>query len=521
MNNKFKEFAIRNVSNDINIKRRSEEEYILKKYHKIKFKIIINYSEINAAILQGYLDIWSGQSYKNFSLILFLDDYSLNQKDTQELKSICESNEKIVLMKCSVVDYIFDKSDLVIFQNSKSKYDDSLLYCITRAYLQSKKRVFSWNTAYSKSIGFGDFFLKKPNLELYTLLEHDYIDGSFAAFGNLINAAKYDLINSEVQLDKLILDLALKFEDEFFNIPVFLEKRECSITIPGSLKGQSYLWKSNFQLDNFKDKKIGDGFSIIISFRDRSQQTIATLKSIFNQNFPFSFELILINNDSNQIALADLNNYLVDCNYKFTIIDYMESFNHSRQCNIGVQAAAYDNILLLNNDVVFNDLECLSELYQHINSRLFSTVGIRVVGDDGALSAAGFRARSGGEIFDSPIESSIDEDFAFINRETLGNGFACVAIRKNLYQKLGGLDEINYPNGYNDVEFCLRAIANGGRHFYLGSVSITHSTGSSRGKSDEIFQKVSLRMHYPFLQLRSFFQLESDQFYSSSKYRYE
>jgi len=513
--NSFTESSFRNISFDTNNKRKNEEEYISINYNKIKIKIVLSSSNITPNLLKKYIQIWGKQSYKNYYLVLFLGDLLLNKSDIQEIIKICEYDNRLELIKCSVVDYIFDKSEIVFFQNFQSKYDDSFLYSIARSCAESNKEIFTWNTAYLVPDSGKSFFYRKPNMELYTLLEFDYINGSFAAFGDFINQVGLEINNSEVQLSKLIRNLALIYEDKFYNIPVFLEKRSSSIEVRKSLKRQSYVWNINPPSDVSLSSELNNGLSIIISFRDKPLETIGTLKSVCSQNFDHPLELILINNESNHHSLHELKAYLSsECTCKYKLIDYMEQFNHSKQCNIGVEASSHNNILLLNNDIIFDDLDCLNELYLHVNSKLFATVGVRVMSESGLLSSAGLRARSGGEIFDSPVESSVDQRFAYINRETLGNGFACVAIRKNLYQKLGGLDEINFPNGYNDVEFCLRAISNGNRHFYLGSVSITHATGTSRGKADEIFQKISLRMRYPYLQLRSFFQLESDKFYS-------
>ncbi len=48
------------------------------------------------------------------------------------------------------------------------------------------------------------------------------------------------------------------------------------------------------------------------------------------------------------------------------------------------------------------------------------------------------------------------------------------------------------------------------RHLYLGYLVLRHEPGTSRGKSDELYQKVLIRERYPWVVREGMFQLESD-----------
>jgi GT2 family glycosyltransferase len=58
---------------------------------------------------------------------------------------------------------------------------------------------------------------------------------------------------------------------------------------------------------------------------------------------------------------------------------------------------------------------------------------------------------------------------------------ACLAVRRELYQAVGGLDERNLTVAFNDVDFCLRLQEKGYRNLWTPFAELYHLESISRG----------------------------------------
>lgn len=258
----------------------------------------------------------------------------------------------------------------------------------------------------------------------------------------------------------------------------------------------------------------GDGVSVIIPFRDKAELTLQAVASVLSQTTPTWIELILIDNQSQPFEIERLRDgldLLHHDNARIRILNYPHPFNHSRQCNIGARVAGGETLVFLNNDAIFKTPDVLDTLARWSGVPSVASVGPRIVTPSGELQCAGFKARqSPGFDYNSPVEESRDPFLSTGLREVVGNSFACAAVRRARFFELGALDEIAFPAGYNDVDYCLRAKNRGCRHLLVGWVYVAHAPGSSRGTSDEILQKVLIRERYPQVLHMSQYQLESD-----------
>ena len=63
---------------------------------------------------------------------------------------------------------------------------------------------------------------------------------------------------------------------------------------------------------------------------------------------------------------------------------------------------------------------------------------------------------------------------------------ACLVIRRDVFDQLGGYDE-GYRNGLEDVDLCLRARMAGHRVVYRGDIAFVHAEGASRGAGSDLW----------------------------------
>jgi len=58
---------------------------------------------------------------------------------------------------------------------------------------------------------------------------------------------------------------------------------------------------------------------------------------------------------------------------------------------------------------------------------------------------------------------------------------ACLAVRRDVYHSVGGLDAVNLPIAFNDVDFCLRLRERGFRVLWTPFAELYHLESASRG----------------------------------------
>jgi GT2 family glycosyltransferase len=59
---------------------------------------------------------------------------------------------------------------------------------------------------------------------------------------------------------------------------------------------------------------------------------------------------------------------------------------------------------------------------------------------------------------------------------------ACFMTWKDLYQRLGGMDETAFPVAFNDVDYCLRAQDAGYRVIFTPHAQLYHHESATRGR---------------------------------------
>ena len=376
-------------------------------------------------------------------------------------------------------------------------------------------------------------FLRRPQFELHTIRHGNYIGVGFAAKSALVCAYPYDLIAHILYNDAHLFHIWLASQPEvkWYTHPEYLSlsaaysRLACpqKLVEPfadtyqlllGALPDFCFERQDNpDQPYQLKPRISAQSISIIIPFRDKPDEMRRCLASLLKQRIACSLEVVLVNNQSAPISIDQINAYINQYSSlsNTKIIDYNYPFNHSRQCNLGVEASSGEVIIFLNNDVELQSESVLEEMAAWALVSGVATVGCRIENPQDGRLCAGIKARQG----TSPknptfIEESTDRRYAHIIRETYGNTFACAAMSRNTYNFIGPLNEKEFPNGYNDVEFLLRARRAGYTHIYLGHIQTHHSPGTSRGRCDEFLQASLLRRRFPQTSVDALFQLEID-----------
>jgi GT2 family glycosyltransferase len=281
--------------------------------------------------------------------------------------------------------------------------------------------------------------------------------------------------------------------------------------------GFAYMPTSDSPAYRLVPKRVAKKISVIIPFRDQPELTCKAVESVISQEIRSDLELILINNQSELRSVRSVRQFLTSVESTgrtVRMIDYDRPFNHSAECNLGAEQAQGECIVFMNNDARLLSRNALVEMAAWSLRPDVGIVGILMLHDpEGKRLSAGITARLVVRSeYESPVQECQDLEFAEFNRQTWGNSFACSAISKEHFEAVGRLDEIDFPNGYNDVDYSIRCRRLALVNIYLGSIRAFHRPGNSRGRCDEIHQKSLLRRKYPEILCDGLFQLALEKF---------
>ncbi|CAN5852261.1 hypothetical protein BH23PLA1_BH23PLA1_02350 [soil metagenome] len=232
---------------------------------------------------------------------------------------------------------------------------------------------------------------------------------------------------------------------------------------------------------------------VLIPFKDNLAETLGCLESLERQQHQLDVLVALIDNGSvglgTRPALEDWTGRPRRLRYE--VIEHPGAFNFARLNNLASDRFGEnrDLLLFLNNDVELKSADSLQTMaMQALADRTCGFVGIKLLYPDGQeVQHGGVRIAEGTYgagyyVVDHPRGP---EDFVDDEHVSFGVTFACAMVRRALYEELGGLDEVMFPNGFGDVDLCARALEQGYRNYYLGTLTGIHHESKSRGRVTE------------------------------------
>ncbi len=170
---------------------------------------------------------------------------------------------------------------------------------------------------------------------------------------------------------------------------------------------------------------------------------------------------------------------------RLVLVPYDNPFNFSEKCNLGFVHSTGDVIVLLNDDVEVKSDYWLETLVAPLAEADVGMVGARLLLSDGTIQHAGHAYAEG--IWQHPYYGYFGEDVGhfgalIVNREASGVTAACAAIRREVYEQVGGLSE-QLPMNYNDVDLSYKIRALGYRVVCLADCELYHFESRTRSKS--------------------------------------
>lgn len=234
-----------------------------------------------------------------------------------------------------------------------------------------------------------------------------------------------------------------------------------------------------------KWKPKGGKVSLIIPTKDNVALLEKCLDSVFRAATALSsYEVILVDTGSKDAATLDYYTRLR--NQKLVrVLNWEGPFNYHRVNNLGAREADGDVLVFLNNDIEAANVEWLEELVRWAELPGIGCVGAKLLYADGTVQHAGIVTglqghgshifRGGPGVHRWGVFGTIE---SYRNYRAVTG--ACLAVRKDVFDEVGGFDEA-YELCYGDIDLCLRVAAHGYHNMVTPFAEVTHHEGGTRG----------------------------------------
>lgn len=224
--------------------------------------------------------------------------------------------------------------------------------------------------------------------------------------------------------------------------------------------------------------------SVIVPTRDRPALLGACAEGVLNGTDYRNLELIVMDNGSAEAETMVLFERL-RADPRVRILRDDAPFNYARLNNRGAREARGDILLLLNNDIEVIDPAWLHELVAQASRPDVGAVGAKLLYGDGTVQHGGVVTGAGGIAAHYGTGAARDDPgphgtLALVREVSAVTG-ACLALRRAVYQSVGGLDEVHLAVAYNDVELCLKIGERGLRILWTPFAELHHLESRSRG----------------------------------------
>lgn len=230
------------------------------------------------------------------------------------------------------------------------------------------------------------------------------------------------------------------------------------------------------------------GVSLVVPTRDQVDVLRRCVNGLLNETDYDELEVVIVDNNSTQ---ADTIAYFADLAAvpRLRIVSYPGPFNYSAINNFGVAQARHGLVGLLNNDIEVIHPDWLQEMVSHAVRPEVGAVGAKLYYPNDTVQHAGTILGPGGAAGHAfrhfPRAAPGYCSRLLLTQNLSAVTAACMLFRRQVFEEVGGLDEVNLPVAFNDVDLCLRMRENGYRIVWTPFAELYHLESVSRGSDLE------------------------------------
>ncbi len=245
------------------------------------------------------------------------------------------------------------------------------------------------------------------------------------------------------------------------------------------------IWPTTYKI-NYKIK--GEPLvSIIIPNKDHIDDLDKCLISLYEKSTYKNIEVLIVENNSTEKGTFDYYEKAQKEYNNLKVITWDNGFNYSAINNFAEKQAQGEYILLLNNDIEIITPDWLEQMLMFAQRDDVGAVGVKLYYPDDTIQHAGVIVGLGGvaghshKMFDRKDPGYMAR--AVIIQNLSACTAACLLVRRDVYNMVGGLDE-GYAVAFNDVDFCMKIRDAGYLIVFTPFAEFYHYESKSRGDED-------------------------------------
>lgn len=217
----------------------------------------------------------------------------------------------------------------------------------------------------------------------------------------------------------------------------------------------------------------------LILIGNMAHDAINAINSIFDVTKYQKFEVILVANEE----ICEIVRYNVGNRPKLSYAETPEKYSYAKACNTGAKTATSDIIVFLQDNIIVRDEAWLDEIAKCFVLPFVGGVSPKILRNDNTIRYAG--AIAGGFdfcplVFNGEI-NIVKEDFselAFISRETSILSASCMAVRKVLFTKVGGINDIDTPDKFSNADLSFKIAEEGYNCIFCANSQLYYDNGN-------------------------------------------
>lgn len=224
--------------------------------------------------------------------------------------------------------------------------------------------------------------------------------------------------------------------------------------------------------------------SIIIPNYNHIDELSRCIDSIFEKSTYKNYEIIIVENNSNEEAFEYYDTLKKYDNVKVVVYKPEKGFNYSAINNFGVQFAKGEHYILLNNDVEIISPDWIQEMLMYSQRPDVGAVGAMLYYPNDTIQHAGVTigvlTLAGHNFKHSQRGNPGYFGRAGYQQNISAVTAACLMIKASIYTEINGLDE-SFEVAFNDIDFCMRIRKAGYVNIFTPFAELYHYESISRG----------------------------------------
>lgn len=262
--------------------------------------------------------------------------------------------------------------------------------------------------------------------------------------------------------------------------------------------------------------------SVIVPTRDGATLLRQCLAGVLHRTDYPHIEVIIADNGSETAETRDYLAHVVQ-DARVRVLPLPMPFNFSALNNAAVRESSGSVLLFLNNDIDVIGPRWLREMVSLAVRPDTGCVGAKLLYADDTIQHAGVLLGAGtfdgaGGVAGHYGTGVARHEIGYFGRYALTTEVAavtaaCMAVRRTVFDAVGGFDNDNLAVAFNDVDLCLRIREKGWRNIWTPAAELYHLESASRG-SDLAPEKVErFNRECRFMRTRWGSLLDHDPFY--------